>query len=787
MNLFENILNKAKTWVNYLASGQLWSDAYDWANPEAQDPIQRFFDDPAQDMSKKQALMDNLKAGVPTEVMKSYVTEKYYKPTEFKQVLPTVDPTFKSTGTESSPVMAAKMIWNLPANLYNLGAGGINLATTAYQEGIPETASMLGKWIVKWIGEWAQKVATTYQNEWLLSAVNKTAGGLAKYAVENPLDVLSPSLVKPAVWATGKAIVKTAGNVTQWAKNIWWVIKKAPSFIDEGIETGVEKIANKALGSSDGTAELFKATSPSYNVLAKSKDISRIKDQAKLADQAVIDSGYVPKTTTERVDAYKSTMKKIWDEVEKARGWTKEKYKSQSISDTIMWEVNRMKVNWKVPPSLEADVKQLLKEADFYKKLWDVSLPDLGTIRSNINAKLTFWDKSQFSDAYGNVMKKVIATIKEWEDAVLTKSSWKTTSDLLKKYGALRSMLDDIIKQDIKASRAKWLPIEESFGRISGLAEMAGGVGQLIANPKQALPTLISGGSKVLLGKVAGKIKDADYLIQTGYEKLLKSKNTPNGTPKWNPTVVRLNSNNTKPIKKPIVKPVSKPLIKNESKVKKPKPKSTSVDVSNKQQVSNLEKEYVAKMKKGKNLVIDSDKIKEQFSDYDPKNPTTVHEKSSELSKIYYENALKDPSYKKVVLTAWDGGSGKSEILVSGIPQDSGTLVFDWTGKNFKKIVSQYDQAKKAWKDAEIKAVYIDYNKAKQFNAKRDRTVAEDILADTHKGYRKTLLQIAKERPDIKISLVKNYWVKDKNWKAISRTIDRESLVSFLEAHQELE
>lgn len=149
-------------------------------------------------------------------------------------------------------------------------------------------------------------------------------------------------------------------------------------------------------------------------------------------------------------------------------------------------------------------------------------------------------------------------------------------------------------------------------------------------------------------------------------------------------------------------------------------------------------------MKKGKNLVIDSDKIKEQFSDYDPKNPTTVHEKSSELSKIYYKNALKDPSYKKVVLTAWGGGSGKSEILVSWIPQNSGTLVFDWTGKNYKKIVSQYDEAKKAWKDAEIKAVYIDYNKAKQFNAKRDRTVAEDILADTHKGYRKNSITNSK-------------------------------------------
>lgn len=220
MNLFENILNKAKTWVSYLATGQAWSDLYDWANPEQQDPIQRFFDDPKQDMSKKQALMDNLKSWVPTDVMKSYVTEKYYKQPEFKQVLPTVDPTFKTSGQENAMLMWAKFIWNIPSNLYNFGAGTVNLANTAYNEGIPETASMLGKWIVKWIGEWAQKVATTYQNEWLLSAVNKTAGGLAKYAVENPLDVLSPSLVKPAVWATGKAIVKTAGNITPVVKTI---------------------------------------------------------------------------------------------------------------------------------------------------------------------------------------------------------------------------------------------------------------------------------------------------------------------------------------------------------------------------------------------------------------------------------------------------------------------------------------------------------------------------------------------------------------------------------------
>ena len=81
----------------------------------------------------------------------------------------------------------------------------------------------------------------------------------------------------------------------------------------------MEKLATKALGSSDGTAELFKATSPSYNVLAKSKDIGKIKQQSRLADETVVESGFSPKTTTERVDAYKATMKKVWGEVEKAR------------------------------------------------------------------------------------------------------------------------------------------------------------------------------------------------------------------------------------------------------------------------------------------------------------------------------------------------------------------------------------------------------------------------------------------------------------------------------------
>jgi len=226
MNIFENIFNKAKSWVDYLATGKAWSDLYDWANPETQDPIQRFLDDPAMDMSKKQALMDNLKSGVPTDVMKSYVTEKYYKQPEFKQTVPTVSPTFPITGEEWLGTTMAKQIGNFPSSLYNFGATGVNIASTAYQEGIPETAWMLWRGIIKSAWEWAQNVATSYQDKWLVWATNTVLEWAIKTLAEDPASWIGAPLVKPAVVWTGKAIVR-------------WAEKVAPKVV-QGIKTGAK-------------------------------------------------------------------------------------------------------------------------------------------------------------------------------------------------------------------------------------------------------------------------------------------------------------------------------------------------------------------------------------------------------------------------------------------------------------------------------------------------------------------------------------------------------------------
>lgn len=357
-------------------------------------------------------------------------------------------------------------------NLENIGIGVELLSNFVWGKAAQKVAPVIKEWVIKW----AEKTWET-------------------------------------IFKTGKVLARTP-----------WLIKKWASAIDEGIESWVEKIAGKVLGSSDGSKELFKATSPSYNTLSKSKDIKNIVSKAKLADEAVVEYGFKPINTTERVAAYKDTMKKVWSEVEKVRGKVSTKFDAKKLADTVDEEIAKLSVDWTINPAIKWDIDALLKQADYFRKIGNIDIPTLGNQRTLINAVTDWGSTTQFWNTFSNVMKKVAGKIKESEDLIIGWLGWWKVSDKLSKYGALRSMYDDIVKQDIKALRAKWMGIEESFGRISGISEALWGVAQLAFNPKNALPTIISGGSKMLLWKVAWKLKDVDYLIKTGYEKLLKSK-----------------------------------------------------------------------------------------------------------------------------------------------------------------------------------------------------------------------------------------------------------------------
>lgn len=208
---------------------------------------------------------------------------------------------------------------------------------------------------------------------------------------------------------------------------------------------------------------------------------------------------------------------------------------------------------------------------------------------------------------------------------------------------------------------------------------------------------------------------------------------------------------------------------------------SKDVNIKDQAQTEEFFVEYRDRHEDKTWVVIDSDNIKKMFIDFDPKKPELVHRPSSDLSQIFYEKALAESPAEKVVLTAWWGWSWKSEVLLKDIKAWEPSIIFDWTWKNFNKMVANYDKAAKAWKKPQIDAVFIDFNTAKKFNQKRARTVPEDLLRWTHTWYRETLKRIIQERPDINVSLKHNMWIRDANWNAISVIIPRDKIIAFLD------
>lgn len=313
------------------------------------------------------------------------------------------------------------------------------------------------------------------------------------------------------------------------AKTAGEAFKTGVGAAEDVIETGVEKAAGKVIGSGDGTKELFQATSPSYNVLAKSKDIGKIKAKAKDADIAVVEAGYAPKNTSERVEAYLKTREDLWNKVEQARGGATGTFDATKLADEIEAKIAQLSVKGKIDPALDADIKALRDKVEYFRGIGEVNAKELGTIRAQINAQTDWGQTKLYGDTFDSVMKSVAGTVRQAEDELIgALADDSTVGAILRKYGAVTGMLEDVVKQDIKALRKKGLGLEETFSRIEGLGDVAKGVIGLVSSPGKGIADIAGGTAKVALGKVAGKIKDPDYLIRTGYEKLAKSlKSTP--------------------------------------------------------------------------------------------------------------------------------------------------------------------------------------------------------------------------------------------------------------------
>lgn len=97
--------------------------------------------------------MDNLKAGIPKEVLQSYITENVYKPKEFSQMYGSTAPTFQYSSQDNPITTAGKFLLNIPSSAKNLTQQTMNLGRTAKEQGFGETANMIGRGLVRGIGE----------------------------------------------------------------------------------------------------------------------------------------------------------------------------------------------------------------------------------------------------------------------------------------------------------------------------------------------------------------------------------------------------------------------------------------------------------------------------------------------------------------------------------------------------------------------------------------------------------------------------------------------------------
>ncbi len=152
-------------------------------------------------------------------------------------------------------------------------------------------------------------------------------------------------------------------------------------------------------------------------------------------------------------------------------------------------------------------------------------------------------------------------------------------------------------------------------------------------------------------------------------------------------------------------------------------------------------------------FIISADDIKKSLQGYDPMHSDVLHRESARLADKAFEKALKTCKEKKVILMSGGTASGKTEY-VSAFLASKSVIVFDGTLPSLEGAKIKIKKAVKAGKKVEIHGVMPD-DLITAFIAflNRDRKFPPEHFFRTHSACRKTLLEIAREMPDVTIKV----------------------------------
>jgi len=160
-------------------------------------------------------------------------------------------------------------------------------------------------------------------------------------------------------------------------------------------------------------------------------------------------------------------------------------------------------------------------------------------------------------------------------------------------------------------------------------------------------------------------------------------------------------------------------------------------------------------------IIISADEIKKELPNYSPDKAEEFHHESATKADKLFTKALRESSYKDVILLSGGTASGKTEFLSTQL-NEKDSIILDATLSTELGAKNKLRQIIKAGKNPIVYSVIPDDLK-RAFIAflNRDRKFSDAHFYKTHSGSRKTLLWIAQNYPDVEISIVESSYTLD--------------------------
>ena len=323
-------------------------------------------------------------------------------------------------------------------------------------------------------------------------------------------------------------------NNINWEKNNKNEQEKQ-GIIDRITDWGAEKMTNTV----SAQDKLYKAQEPRMNVLSNKKNLEKRRANSDRANELILENGYKPTNTAERLDAHQATLNKLWKQVkDQVNQWEWIKVDQTPIINALskyIAEKKALNIAW-----IESELKALERELESMKKAqkqWKTDLPILENKKQVFN-DIIDWKEQEASEVYKWWIKVITSEIWKIEDEMISNIPWEF-SKLKRDVWALLDSYEDVFKADMKNQRSKWLWLAETYSRIEWVWDILEWlVGVFSGNWWK----VIKWAWKVLLWKALAKAKDVDFLIKNWFEELSKivkpkQDNTSNNvTPPSSPT-----------------------------------------------------------------------------------------------------------------------------------------------------------------------------------------------------------------------------------------------------------